>query len=222
MSIPNNIKSLYSELPKDVSLVAVSKTKPVSDIEEAYNTGQRIFGENKIQEMTDKWEQLPKDIEWHMIGHVQTNKVKYMAPYVSLIHSADRLKLFKEINKQAKAAERTIQVLLQVKIAEEDSKFGMPPQEAIQVLEENVLTQYTNVEVTGLMGMASFTDDQEQVKREFLQLKSIFDRFKDRHNLKTLSMGMSGDYELAIECGSNMVRIGSAIFGERDYSNTKS
>ena len=222
MSIPNNIKSLYSELPKDVSLVAVSKTKPVSDIEEAYNTGQRIFGENKIQEMTDKWEQLPKDIEWHMIGHVQTNKVKYMAPYVSLIHSADRLKLFKEINKQAKAAERTIQVLLQVKIAEEDSKFGMPPQEAIQVLEENVLTQYTNVEVTGLMGMASFTDDQEQVKREFLQLKSIFHRFKDRHNLKILSMGMSGDYELAIECGSNMVRIGSAIFGERDYSNTKS
>lgn len=222
MSIPNNIKSLYSELPKDVSLVAVSKTKPVSDIEEAYNTGQRIFGENKIQEMTDKWEQLPKDIEWHMIGHVQTNKVKYMAPYVSLIHSADRLKLFKEINKQAKAAERTIQVLLQVKIAEEDSKFGMLPQEAIQLLEENVLTQYTNVEVTGLMGMASFTDDQEQVKREFLQLKSIFDRFKDRHNLKTLSMGMSGDYELAIECGSNMVRIGSAIFGERDYSNTKS
>ena len=222
MSIPNNIKSLYSELPKDVSLVAVSKTKPVSDIEEAYNTGQRIFGENKIQEMTDKWERLPKDIEWHMIGHVQTNKVKYMAPYVSLIHSADRFKLFKEINKQAKAAERTIQVLLQVKIAEEDSKFGMPPQEAIQVLEENVLAQYTNVEVTGLMGMASFTDDQEQVKREFLQLKSIFDLFKDRHNLKTLSMGMSGDYELAIECGSNMVRIGSAIFGERDNSNTKS
>ena len=222
MSISNNIKSLYSELPKDVSLVAVSKTKPASDIEEAYSTGQRIFGENKIQEMTDKWEQLPKDIEWHMIGHVQTNKVKYMAPYVSLIHSADRLKLFKEINKQAKAAERTIQVLLQIKIAEEDSKFGMPPQEAIQVLEENVLAQYDNVEVTGLMGMASFTDDQEQVKREFLQLKSIFDRFKDRHNLKTLSMGMSGDYELAIECGSNMVRIGSAIFGERVYSNTKS
>ena len=222
MSISNNIKSLYSELPKDVSLVAVSKTKPASDIEEAYSTGQRIFGENKIQEMSDKWEQLPKDIEWHMIGHVQTNKVKYMAPYVSLIHSADRLKLFKEINKQAKAAERTIQVLLQIKIAEEDSKFGMPPQEAIQVLEENVLAQYDNVEVTGLMGMASFTDDQEQVKREFLQLKSIFDRFKDRHNLKTLSMGMSGDYELAIECGSNMVRIGSAIFGERDYSNTKS
>ena len=222
MSISNNIKSLYSELPKDVSLVAVSKTKPASDIEEAYSTGQRIFGENKIQEMTDKWEQLPKDIEWHMIGHVQTNKVKYMAPYVSLIHSADRLKLFKEINKQAKAAERTIQVLLQIKIAEEDSKFGMPPDEAIQVLEENVLAQYDNVEVTGLMGMASFTDDKEQVKREFLQLKSIFDRFKDRHNLKTLSMGMSGDYELAIECGSNMVRIGSAIFGERDYSNTKS
>ena len=222
MSISNNIKSLYSELPKDVSLVAVSKTKPASDIEEAYSTGQRIFGENKIQEMSDKWEQLPKDIEWHMIGHVQTNKVKYMAPYVSLIHSADRLKLFKEINKQAKAAERTIQVLLQIKIAEEDSKFGMPPQEAIQVLEENVLAQYDNVEVTGLMGMASFTDDQEQVKREFVQLKSIFDRFKDRHNLKTLSMGMSGDYELAIECGSNMVRIGSAIFGERVYSNTKS
>jgi len=222
LSISNNIKSLYSELPKDVSLVAVSKTKPASDIEEAYSTGQRIFGENKIQEMTDKWEQLPKDIEWHMIGHVQTNKVKYMAPYVSLIHSADRLKLFKEINKQAKAAERTIQVLLQIKIAEEDSKFGMPPDEAIQVLEENVLAQYDNVEVTGLMGMASFTDDKEQVKREFLQLKSIFDRFKDRHNLKTLSMGMSGDYELAIECGSNMVRIGSAIFGERDYSNTKS
>ena len=217
LNIAENIKSFINKLPKEVKLVAVSKTKPATDIQEAYEAGQRIFGENKIQEMTDKWEELPKDIEWHMIGHVQTNKVKYMAPYVSLIHSADRLKLFKEINKQAESSNRKIEVLLQVKIAEEDSKFGMPPEEARELLEGDKLNEYPNVVVKGLMGMASFVDDTNQVEREFKQLKSIYDQFKDHHNFTTLSMGMSGDYKLAIDYGSTMVRVGSAIFGERNY-----
>ena len=216
--ITQNLKQFKSELPKEVTLVAVSKTKPNEDLQEAYNAGQRIFGENKIQEMTDKWEALPKDIQWHMIGHVQTNKVKYMAPYVNLIHSADRLKLFKEINKEAKKNERVIDVLLQVKIAEEDSKFGMPPEEAKTFLEENKAAQYPNVNIVGLMGMASFVDDEVQIKREFAQLEKIYNTFKEQYAFSVLSMGMSGDYKLALEHGSTMVRVGSAIFGARNYN----
>jgi len=216
--ITQNLKQFKSELPEDVTLVAVSKTKPNEDLQEAYDAGQRIFGENKIQEMTDKWEALPKDIQWHMIGHVQTNKVKYMAPYVSLIHSADRLKLFKEINKEAKKNERVIDVLLQVKIAEEDSKFGMPPEEAKTFLEENKAANYPNVNIVGLMGMASFVDDETQIKREFAQLEKIYNTFKEQYAFSVLSMGMSGDYKLALEYGSTMVRVGSAIFGARNYN----
>ncbi|WP_272985197.1 YggS family pyridoxal phosphate-dependent enzyme [Leeuwenhoekiella blandensis] len=216
--ITQNLKQFKSELPEDVTLVAVSKTKPNEDLQEAYDAGQRIFGENKIQEMTDKWEALPKDIQWHMIGHVQTNKVKYMAPYVSLIHSADRLKLFKEINKEAKKNERVIDVLLQVKIAEEDSKFGMPPEEAKTFLEENKAANYPNVNIVGLMGMASFVEDETQIKREFAQLEKIYNTFKEQYAFSVLSMGMSGDYKLALEHGSTMVRVGSAIFGARNYN----
>ena len=216
--ITQNLKQFKSELPEDVTLVAVSKTKPNEDLQEAYDAGQRIFGENKIQEMTDKWKALPKDIQWHMIGHVQTNKVKYMAPYVSLIHSADRLKLFKEINKEAKKNERVIDVLLQVKIAEEDSKFGMPPEEAKAFLEENKAATYPHVNIVGLMGMASFVNDETQIKREFAQLEKIYNTFKEQYAFSVLSMGMSGDYKLALEYGSTMVRVGSAIFGARNYN----
>ena len=218
-SISENLNTIKQSLPKNVQLVAVSKTKPNEDLQEAYNAGQRIFGENKIQEMTDKWESLPKDIDWHMIGHVQTNKVKYMAPYVGLVHSADRLKLFKELNKEAEKNNRIIKVLLQVKIAEEDSKFGMPPSEACELLNgDHLKKKYPNVEVVGLMGMASFVDDEEQLSREFSELEKIFNLFKEKHDFKILSMGMSGDYKLAISHGSTMVRIGSAIFGERNYN----
>ncbi|WP_299766663.1 YggS family pyridoxal phosphate-dependent enzyme [uncultured Dokdonia sp.] len=217
MSIKENIVQLQKNIPDTVTLVAVSKTKPVAAIQEAYDSGQRIFGENKIQEMSEKWEQLPKDIQWHMIGHVQTNKVKFMIPYVTLIHSADRRKLFKEINKQAALAHRTVDVLLQVKIAQEDTKYGMPLTEATALLEGNQLDQYPNVRVVGLMGMASFTDDMTQVATEFQVLEKLFIRFRESKNLSTLSMGMSGDYQLAIENGSTMVRVGSAIFGARNY-----
>ncbi|MFN4763218.1 YggS family pyridoxal phosphate-dependent enzyme [Gillisia sp. Q332] len=215
MSISENIKKFKTEI-EGVSLVAISKTKPTADLLEAYNTGQRLFGENKIQEMTEKWEDLPKDIEWHMVGHVQRNKVKYMAPYVGLIHAVDSLKLLKEIDKEAKKNNRIIKCLLQIKIADEDSKFGISAEEAGSILKSEKLAEMENVKVTGLMGMATFTEDEEQVKKEFQYLKSVFDEFqKNFKELKTLSMGMSGDYEIAVECGSNMVRIGSAIFGER-------
>lgn len=218
MSISENIKQYKEELG-DVSLVAISKTKPNEDLEEAYNAGQRIFGENKIQEMTDKWEALPKDIEWHMVGHVQRNKVKYMAPYIALIHAVDSLKLLKEINKEAKKNERTIKCLLQIKIADEDSKFGISKDEAKEILDSEAFAKFENVEVSGLMGMATFTDDMDQVKKEFSFLHSVFTEFQQTYpKMKTLSMGMSGDYQLAVECGSTMVRIGSAIFGERNYN----
>ena len=216
-TITEHLNQLKNALPDYVNLVAVSKTKPVEDLQEAYDAGQRIFGENKIQEMTDKWEVLPKDIKWHMIGHVQTNKVKYMAPYVNLIHSGDRLKLFKVIDKEAEKNDRTIDVLLQIKIAEEDSKFGMDPKEAIQLLENDGFKKYSNLRVIGLMGMASFVDDEAQIKREFSQLEKIYNTFKESHEFKVLSMGMSGDYKLALEHGSTMIRIGSAIFGARHY-----
>ncbi|MCB7479683.1 YggS family pyridoxal phosphate-dependent enzyme [Christiangramia sediminis] len=219
MDISENIKKYKSELPENVKLVAISKTKPNEDLMEAYNASQRILGENKIQEMTDKWESLPKDIEWHMVGHVQRNKVKYMAPYVSLIHAVDSLKLLKEINKRAKQNERTIDCLLQIKIAEEDSKFGIDAAEAEEILNSEAYSKMKHVNITGLMGMATFTDDKEQVRSEFKYLKSVFDKFREQHpQLKELSMGMSGDYQIAVECGSTMVRIGSSIFGERNYN----
>ena len=222
MSIQNNLRSIQASIPKNVTLVAVSKTKPVSDLMEAYETGQRIFGENKIQEMTDKWEVMPKDIQWHMIGHVQTNKVKYIAPYVSLIHGVDSLKLLQEINKQAAKNNRVIDCLLQVYIAEEESKFGLDEEELSEVLKQ---VQYdknelNHIRIVGLMGMATFTDNQTQVEKEFSRLKTIFDQYSNLNTkncqLNTLSMGMSGDYQLAIECGSTMVRIGSSIFGNRN------
>jgi len=215
MSIAENILRFRENIPSKVTLVAVSKTKPVSDLMEAYETGQRIFGENKIQEMTDKWEEMPKDIQWHMIGHVQTNKVKYMAPYVNLIHAVDRLKLIKEVNKQAAANNRVIDILIQVKIAREDSKFGMDVQETVKLFEENTLKNYPHVNVVGLMGMATFTDNEEQVSAEFELLEGLFLRFRESANLTILSSGMSGDYKLAIDHGSTMIRVGSSIFGAR-------
>jgi len=221
MSIQNNLRSIQATLPENVTLVAVSKTKPVSDLIEAYEAGQRIFGENKIQEMTDKWETMPKDIQWHMIGHVQTNKVKYMAPFVSLIHGVDSLKLLQEINKQAAKNNRVIDCLLQVYIAEEESKFGLDEEELSEVLKQvqHDTGEFNYIRIVGLMGMATFTDNQTQIKKEFSRLKTIFDQFANLNTkncqLNTLSMGMSGDYKLAIECGSTMVRIGSSIFGGR-------
>jgi pyridoxal phosphate enzyme (YggS family) len=203
------------------TLVAVSKTKPNSDLQEAYDAGQRHFGENKIQEMTEKWESLPKDIHWHMIGHTQRNKVKYMAPYVHLIHSVDSPRLLKEINKQAKNNERVIDCLLQIHIAEEESKYGFDEQELMELLNDNAFKEYEHVRIKGLMGMATFTDDEEQVRKEFKTLKNVFDKIKkedllsDRHDLTEISMGMTGDYEIALEEGSTMLRIGSAIFGAR-------
>jgi pyridoxal phosphate enzyme (YggS family) len=221
MSISKNLNTIKSQLPAQVTLVAVSKTKPVADLMEAYNAGQRIFGENKIQEMTDKWEVMPKDIEWHMIGHVQTNKVKYMAPFVSLIHGVDSLKLLQEINKQAAKNNRVIDCLLQVYIAEEESKFGLDEQELEDLLKQvqQDKENYKNIRIVGLMGMATFTENKNQIEKEFKHLKTIFDKYKtlntEHCQLNTLSMGMSGDYQLAISCGSTMVRIGSSIFGSR-------
>ncbi|NHM02159.1 YggS family pyridoxal phosphate-dependent enzyme [Flavobacterium difficile] len=218
MKIKENLTEIKSQLPAHVTLVAVSKTKPVSDLMEAYNAGQRIFGENKIQEMTEKWEQMPKDIEWHMIGHVQTNKVKFMAEYVSLIHGVDSLKLLQEINKQAKKHNRIIDCLLQIHIAEEETKFGLNEEELNEIFEILKQVQYDNIRIVGLMGMATFTDNQSQIEKEFNHLKAIFDKLQTSNSqLQTLSMGMSGDYQLAISCGSTMVRIGSSIFGNRNY-----
>ncbi|WP_271392752.1 YggS family pyridoxal phosphate-dependent enzyme [Aequorivita sinensis] len=216
--ISENLKNLKSKLPNEVTLIAVSKTKPVSDLMQAYNAGHKVFGENKVQEMESKWQEMPKDIQWHMIGHLQRNKVKYIAPFVSLIHAVDSLRLLKEINKQAKRNERVIDCLLQIKIAEEDSKFGMDIADATALLNSEELQNFKNVKIVGLMGMATFTDDEKQISQEFQRLKKVFDQIKiENSELKILSMGMSGDYKIAIENGSNMVRIGSAIFGERNY-----
>lgn len=222
MSIAQNLTQIKSQLPEHVTLVAVSKTKPVSDLMEAYTAGQRVFGENKIQEMTEKWEQMPKDIEWHMIGHVQTNKVKFMAEYVSLIHGVDSLKLLQEINKQAKKHNRVIDCLLQIHIAEEETKFGLDEKELNHNLTSDDFKSLENIRIVGLMGMATFTKNQNQIEKEFNHLKSIFDKlntipFTQNLQPNILSMGMSGDYQLAISCGSNMVRIGSSIFGNRNY-----
>jgi pyridoxal phosphate enzyme (YggS family) len=219
MSIQSNLNTIKSTLPENVTLVAVSKTKPVSDLMQAYEAGQRIFGENKIQEMTDKREEMPKDIQWHMIGHVQSNKVKFMAPFVNLIHGVDSLKLLQEINKQAFKNNRIIDCLLQIYIAEEESKFGLDENELNELISSSEFKELKNIRILGLMGMATFTEDQNQIKKEFTHLKSIFDSIQklktENCALNTISMGMSGDYQLAIECGSTMVRIGSSIFGGR-------
>ncbi|WP_262707970.1 YggS family pyridoxal phosphate-dependent enzyme [Gelidibacter gilvus] len=221
MNIQENLNHIKSTLPEHVTLVAVTKTKSVDEIMEAYNAGHRIFGENKIQEMVEKEVQMPKDIEWHMIGNVQRNKVKHMAHFVSLIHGVDSLRLLREIDKQAKINERTINCLLQIKIAEEDSKFGMSSKEAQEILQSSEISELKNVCIVGVMGMATFTDDQKQIEQEFKKLKSTFDELKalniENCKLQTISMGMSGDYEMAIDCGSTMIRVGSRIFGERNY-----
>jgi len=216
MDIHSNIEELKKNIPSEVTLVAVSKTKSNEEIMQAYEAGQRVFGENKIQEMAAKWEALPKDIVWHMIGHVQTNKVKYMAHFVDLIHGVESLKLLKEINKQAVKHNRVISCLIQIRIAEEETKFGLPADE----LESLLLSaqSFSNIKIAGLMGMASFTDNIEQIKNEFFQLKTIFGKTRNQlPECTILSMGMSGDYPLAIQAGSTMIRVGSKIFGQRNY-----
>ncbi|WP_420575667.1 YggS family pyridoxal phosphate-dependent enzyme [Ekhidna sp.] len=217
--ISSHLRDLKESLPDNCTLVAVSKTKPASDVLEAYEAGQRDFGENKVQELTQKAEELPKDIRWHMIGHLQRNKVKYIADFVHLIHGVDSLKLLKEINKQGRKAGRIIDCLLQMHIAEEDTKFGLDSEELNEILNGEQLKEMENVRILGLMGMATFTEDLDQVRREFKSLKSLYDEIKNSDHINvqmnTLSMGMSGDYEIALEEGSNMVRIGSAIFGSR-------
>ena len=223
MSITNNLLNIKSQLPNHVTLVAVSKTKPVADLKEAYHAGQRIFGENYVQELVEKHEALPKDIQWHFIGHLQSRKVKLIAPFVSLIHGVDSLKLLEEINKQAAKNNRVIDCLLQVYIADEETKFGFDEQEINEIIASEEFKELNNIKIVGLMGMATFTDNNEQIKKEFQNLKSILDKInkesfsKDAINrVSILSMGMSGDYQLAIECGSTMVRIGSSIFGGRN------
>ena len=212
MNIKTNITNILLDLDEKVQLVAVSKTKPTNYIFEAYQAGQRIFGENKVQELIEKSANLPDDIQWHMIGHLQTNKVKYIAPFVSLIHSVDSKKLLIEIDKRAKQHERVIHCLLQIHIAQETSKFGLSENEALELLEMKL----ANVSIDGLMGMATFTDNKQQIRSEFKSLKNTFEKAKSNfHKLSILSMGMSGDYDIAIEEGSNMIRIGSSIFGTR-------
>lgn len=213
MDIKANLNTILKSIPKEVTLVAVSKTRQNSAIIEAYQIGQRIFGENKVQELVQKFEELPKDINWHMIGHLQTNKVKFIAPFVSLIHGVDSIKLLKEINKRAKQNNRVIDCLLQVHIATESTKFGFDISEVNEAI--NSANEYQNIRIVGLMGMATFTDNKQQVIQEFSSLKTVFDTVKNEH-ITTLSMGMSGDYQLAIEQGSSMVRVGSAIFGHRN------
>ncbi|MFW6020251.1 MAG: YggS family pyridoxal phosphate-dependent enzyme [Bacteroidales bacterium] len=222
-NIKQNIESFKNKLPENITLIAVSKTKPVEDIRKAYDSGHRIFGENKAQELKDKQPELPDDIQWHFIGHMQTNKVKYIASFVSLIHSADRFKVLKEINKQAKKHDRIIPCLLQFHIAEEDTKFGFDWAEVTQMLDSEAYSNLANIRIDGVMGMATFTENMEQVRREFRQLKSFFDKLKSDYfsesaSFKEISMGMTNDYQIAIEEGSTMLRIGSAIFGARHYT----
>jgi pyridoxal phosphate enzyme (YggS family) len=218
MNIQEQYNDIKGRLPEHVQLVAVSKTHPVSAIQEVYDLGQRIFGENKVQEMTEKYPLLPKDIQWHLIGHLQTNKVKYIAEFVDTIQSVDSEKLIREISKEAAKHNRNIKVLLQVKIAEEESKFGLETEEAKDIFRKYTEGDFPHIEITGLMGMATFTEDKDQVKKEFLALKDLFDELNQLKHLETLSMGMSDDFPVAIECGANSVRVGSAIFGRRDYS----
>ncbi|MEN1784357.1 MAG: YggS family pyridoxal phosphate-dependent enzyme [Bacteroidota bacterium] len=219
MSITTQLTQVKDQLPDHVTLVAVSKTKPREAIMEAYNAGQRVFGENKAQEMTQKWEALPKDIQWHMIGHLQRNKVKYMAPYVTLVHGVDSLRLLQEINKQAQKHDRIISCLLQMHIAQESTKFGLDAEELWSLIGSETFKTLENVAIKGLMGMATFTEDQAQITKEFRSLKSSFDKLQQQlPGVEILSMGMSGDYAIAVAEGSNMVRIGSSIFGVRNYS----
>lgn len=217
--IAENINQFKNAIPSNVTLIAVSKTKPVEDIQEAYDAGHRDFGENKIQELCDKYEQLPKDIRWHMIGHVQGNKIKYMAPFVHLVHGIDKAKRLKELNKEAEKNDRTIDCLLQIHIAREESKFGFSEEEAMEVILNDPEAVYPNVRIRGLMGMATLTDNELEVRNEFRGLYQFYSRLKSEFGksyFDTLSMGMSGDYQLAIDENSNMIRIGSSIFGKRN------
>ncbi|MEC8324383.1 MAG: YggS family pyridoxal phosphate-dependent enzyme [Bacteroidota bacterium] len=219
MTIRKNLDQITSSIPPHVTLVAVSKTKPLGDLMQAYKAGQRVFGENKVQEMVEKYHLMPGDVQWHMIGHLQRNKVKYMAGFVYLIHGVDSLKLLTEIDKQAQKHNRVIKCLLQIKIARETSKFGLSIKEAEALLGSETFQSLKNVRIVGLMGMASFTTDKLQISKEFKTLKSNFNQLKkERKNLKIISMGMSGDYKLAIDCGSTMIRVGSLIFGARNYN----
>ena len=217
MSIQENYHKIKAQIPENVELVAVSKFHPIEKIKEVYDCGQKVFGENKVQELLTKVNELPADIQWHLIGHLQTNKVKYIAPFIDTIQSVDSEKLLLEINKEAVKNNRKIKVLLQVKIAEEETKYGLEISEAKEIFSNYLEHQYPNIEIIGLMGMATFTDNKNQVKSEFLVLKSLFDELSTFKKLETLSMGMSDDFALAIECGSTSVRIGSAIFGVRNY-----
>ena len=217
MSISNNFQLIKSQIPEPVELVAVSKFHPVEKIKEVYDCGQRVFGENKVQELLSKVNELPNDIKWHLIGHLQTNKVKFIVPFIDTIQSVDSEKLLLEIDKEAAKINKKINVLLQVKIAEEDTKYGLEVQEAKEIFSNYLENKYPNIIITGLMGMATFTDNKNQVKSEFLILKSLFDELSKFKNLEKLSMGMSDDFKIAIECGANSVRIGSAIFGVRNY-----
>ncbi|MFL5752580.1 MAG: YggS family pyridoxal phosphate-dependent enzyme [Bacteroidia bacterium] len=224
MSIRENLDHIRSTLPEHVTLVAVSKTHPAEAILEAYNAEQRVFGENKVQELVSKYEQLPKDIEWHLIGHLQSNKVKFVAQFVSLIHSVDSLSLLKEINKQAGKSKRVINCLLQLHIAEEETKFGLSYEECEALLVSEELSLMRNIKITGMMGMATNTDNKDQIKKEFRSLRIFFEKLKVgstfNFQLSTLSMGMSSDYRIAIEEGSTMIRVGSTIFGNREYKDT--
>ena len=217
MSIQENYHKIKAQIPENVELVAVSKFHPIEKIKEVYDCGQKVFGENKVQELLTKVNELPADIQWHLIGHLQTNKVKYIAPFIDTIQSVDSEKLLLEINKEAAKNNRIIKVLLQVKIAEEETKYGLEIAEAKEIFSNYLEHKYPNIEILGLMGMATFTDNKNQVKSEFLVLKSLFDELSTFKKLETLSMGMSDDFALAIECGSTSVRIGSAIFGVRNY-----
>lgn len=223
MGIIENLNKILKELPKEVKLIAVSKTKPKEDILEAYNGGYRIFGENKPQELVGKYNDLPKDIEWHMIGHLQSNKVKYIAPFVSLVHAVDSPKLLKVINKEARKNDRVIDCLLQFHIAEEETKFGFSYKEVVELLSSDEYKEMDSVRIVGVMGMATNTEDEKQVAKEFATLKNMFDKLKEeffegKSYFKELSMGMSGDYKIAVEQGSTIVRVGSSIFGHRNYS----
>ena len=216
--IKKKIEEIKASVPKEVTLVAVSKTKPISDLQEAYDAGQRVFGENRIQEMVAKYKALPKDIQWHMIGHLQSNKVKYMAHFVALIHGVDSFKTPKEINKQAIKHNREIKCLLQARIAKEETKFGLPFDEIKAILNASEFRELKNISVVGLMGMATFTDNEAIIQEEFTSLQVLFQELKSEHpQMTTLSMGMSGDYKLAVKHGSTMIRVGSSIFGERNY-----
>jgi len=218
MNIQESYKLIKNQLPSYVELVAVSKTHPISAIQEVYDLGQKIFGENKVQELTEKQSFLPKDIRWHLIGHLQTNKVKYIAEFIDTIQSVDSEKLLLEINKEAAKHHRRIKILLQIKIAEEESKFGLDIHEAKNLFLKYNNDEFPNITISGLMGMATFTDNEDQIRREFLTLKTLFDDLNQIQKLEKLSMGMSDDFLIAIECGANSVRVGSAIFGKRDYS----